>query len=422
MGIDTSALVLALVCAAVCILLLVWALRSYFKYGKNYQPDFTDEYTCEAPDASIHPALIGRLWRWNRPNWKDLTVTLMRLADRRAVRIEVGYYSQNQLEEGANTASYQGEDAETNTSSANANSNETTDAIARKKADAASSKTTGGKQEMADYRLIRVSQFKPELNNIDRATLAFLFDRIGGQGDSLWLGNISAYSKQHPRDFFTAIEAWQEVVSDEIDNTEFFEFEGKRRQRTMLVVGAILLILGIVLGPCFSSFFPPLFAIPTAIVLWIIAHFMPRYAVVGNNLLARCKALRNCLRDGKVLEVAQKPLSEQEWNTLMPYAYLFDVGNEALQQAQAQLETQGQAGTQGQTQLCVRAQTTPWHVWLEGDSGLPPAGTVLEASFRSAEVVASNTIANEKVYEKENERAYEKERKKQLKKEGKEQK
>ena len=34
-------------CGAICVLLIVWALWRYFGYGKEYTPDFTDEYWFE---------------------------------------------------------------------------------------------------------------------------------------------------------------------------------------------------------------------------------------------------------------------------------------------------------------------------------------------------------------------------------------
>ena len=75
-------------CGVVCVLLLAWALRAYFKYGREYQPRFTDEYWRDVPDPSIHPAAIGRLWRWDRESQDDFTATLMHLAHVGAIRID----------------------------------------------------------------------------------------------------------------------------------------------------------------------------------------------------------------------------------------------------------------------------------------------------------------------------------------------
>ena len=77
-------------CGVVCVLLLAWALRAYFKYGREYQPRFTDEYWRDVPDPSIHPAAIGRLWRWDRESQDDFTATLMHLAHVGAIRIAAG--------------------------------------------------------------------------------------------------------------------------------------------------------------------------------------------------------------------------------------------------------------------------------------------------------------------------------------------
>ena len=88
-------------CGVVCVLLLAWALRAYFKYGREYQPRFTDEYWRDVPDPSIHPAAIGRLWRWDRESQDDFTATLMHLAHVGAIRIDAGSCTRSQARSGA---------------------------------------------------------------------------------------------------------------------------------------------------------------------------------------------------------------------------------------------------------------------------------------------------------------------------------
>ena len=69
-----------------------WALWSYFRYGKEHAPSFTDEYWRDVPDPRVHPAVIGRLWRWDRESQDDFTATLMHLSHSGAIRIDRGTY------------------------------------------------------------------------------------------------------------------------------------------------------------------------------------------------------------------------------------------------------------------------------------------------------------------------------------------
>ena len=40
----------------------------------------------------MHPAVIGRLWRWDRESQDDFTATLMHLSHSGAIRIDRGTY------------------------------------------------------------------------------------------------------------------------------------------------------------------------------------------------------------------------------------------------------------------------------------------------------------------------------------------
>ena len=133
-------------CGVVCVLLLAWALRAYFKYGREYQPRFTDEYWRDVPDPSIHPAAIGRLWRWDRESQDDFTATLMHLAHVGAIRIDAGSYE----EPGA----------------------------------------FGRMKTVDDYYITRLPAADNVTDPIDRQALDLLFGTLAGGADSLWFGTV----------------------------------------------------------------------------------------------------------------------------------------------------------------------------------------------------------------------------------------
>ena len=150
-------------CGVVCVLLLAWALRAYFKYGREYQPRFTDEYWRDVPDPSIHPAAIGRLWRWDRESQDDFTATLMHLAHVGAIRIDAGSYE----EPGA----------------------------------------FGRMKTVDDYYITRLPAADNVTDPIDRQALDLLFGTLAGGADSLWFGTIKKYGEDHPQEFVDAMQA-----------------------------------------------------------------------------------------------------------------------------------------------------------------------------------------------------------------------
>ena len=175
-------------CGVVCVLLLAWALRAYFKYGREYQPRFTDEYWRDVPDPSIHPAAIGRLWRWDRESQDDFTATLMHLAHVGAIRIDAGSYE----EPGA----------------------------------------FGRMKTVDDYYITRLPAADNVTDPIDRQALDLLFGTLAGGTDSLWFGTIKKYGEDHPQEFVDAMQGWQGALSAATNREDFFEAKGKRYQAT----------------------------------------------------------------------------------------------------------------------------------------------------------------------------------------------
>ncbi len=81
-----------------------------------------------------------------------------------------------------------------------------------------------------------------------------------------------------------------------------------------------------------ENFIPLIFMVPTAIALGVIANYMPRRSVRGNELTAKSKALRNWLRDFSSLD-ERPPTDVKVWGEFMVYAYLFGVADQAIKAA-----------------------------------------------------------------------------------------
>ena len=328
-------------CGVLCVLLIAWALWSYFRYGKEHAPSFTDEYWRDVPDPRVHPAVIGRLWRWDRESQDDFTATLMHLSHSGAIRIDRGTYQDQ--------------------------------------------KSFGRTEAVEDYYLTRVPAVADAVENpIDRQALDLLFGTIAAGGDSLWFGTIEQYGKDHPEEFLDAMKSWQGIVSAETNRWDFFEVKGKRYQGYLVTLAILVGVAGLGIGLVMDNFIPLIFMLPTAIALGVIGNYMPRRSVEGNNLVAKCKALRNWLRDFSSLD-ERPPTDVKVWGEFMVYAYLFGVADQAIKQLQTTMPQLFEYdGSLGSTYL-------PWWFWYTG--GHTSAGAAMPSVSDMLQTSVANTVA-----------------------------
>ena len=337
-------------CGVICVLLIAWALWSYFRHGKEHEPDFTDEYWRDVPSPNVHPAVIGRLWRWDRESQDDFTATLMHLSHVGAIRIDRGSYEKP--------------------------------------------KKFGGSETVEDYYLTRVPAVADAVTNpIDRHALDLLFNTIAGSRDSLWFGTIQQYGKDHPEDFIDAMKTWQGIVSAETNRCDFFEAKGKRYQGYLVTLAIVVAVAGVAIGIMTENFIPLIFMLPTAIALGIIGNYMPRRSVAGNNLVAKCKALRNWLRDFSSLD-ERPPTDVKVWGEFMVYAYLFGIAKQVMHDLQTRVPElfEPDAG------MAYGYGYVPWWFWYapthgSGGAVMPPAGDLLHTAVSNTMNTAQAAIS-----------------------------
>ena len=330
-------------CGVLCVLLIAWALWSYFRYGKEHAPSFTDEYWRDVPDPRVHPAVIGRLWRWDRESQDDFTATLMHLSHSGAIRIDRGTYQDQ--------------------------------------------KSFGRTETVEDYYLTRVPAVADAVENpIDRQALDLLFGTIAAGGDSLWFGTIEQYGKDHPEEFLNAMKSWQGIVSAETNRWDFFEVKGKRYQGYLVTLAILVGVAGLGIGLVMDNFIPLIFMLPTAIALGVIGNYMPRRSVEGNNLVAKCKALRNWLRDFSSLD-ERPPTDVKVWGEFMVYAYVFGIAKQVMHELQTSVPElfEPAAGT------AYGYGYVPWWFWYAPTHGA--GGAVMPAAGDLLHTAVSNTVS-----------------------------
>lgn len=342
----TQALMFIIGCAIVCLLSILWAVYAFLRFGREHKPEFTGKYWRDVPQKNIHPAVIGRLWRWDKESTQDLTATIMHLANKGAIEIKRGSYTKKGL--------------------------------------------LGREKTADDYYICRSERAGELTNLIDIETMKLLFDNIAGGSDTLWFNTLKAYGKEHSESFVNACKTWQGKVSMETNKCDFFEQQGKRRQKIAWVLATCLLFASIGVWYLTSNMLPVFFAVPTVVVLAVLGNYMTRRSMEANNLVAKCKALRNWLRDFSSLD-ERPPTDVKVWGEFMVYAYLFGVAKQAIEQlriAEPELF---------ETDDALGYSYVPWWAWYYHSpngafAGLDDVGSFFESSFNSAFETASEAV------------------------------
>lgn len=343
-----ESLVLILVVVLVCLVLLIWGLRSFMRYGKELKPSFNESYWRDVPLKGEHPAVIGRLCRFNKESTVDLTATIMHLADLGALTISQGTYEKKGI--------------------------------------------LGTKAE-DDFYLVRKRDVELGLNSeIDRSAMHLLFDVVAAGRDEMHLSEIKEAARSCPSAFSNAVEDWQGIVTSHVSVGEYFETYSTIKRSRMFIVAVILLVACVVTAFVFGN---PIVVVPglfTGIVLVIVSKFMDRRTQKGADVYARCVALKKWLSDFSTL--GERPPSDiKVWGEFMVYALLFGVAKEAMEQLEKAVPEMA-----GDYSSMDSAGYIPWWVWYSSSwhiahpgSSMLDLGSALDSALSSS--IASSTSA-----------------------------
>lgn len=326
------------------VLLIIFAIWKFFQYGREYPTDFTDEYWRDAPSKEDHPLVMARLWRWNREDKNDLSAAIMYLSHLGAITMNKGSYEEK------------------------------------------------GRM-VEDYYLVKVPAVADTLtSSIDKATMNLLFEDIAGGHNSLWFKTIEAYGKKNPETIIEKMKWWQGIITSEVNKRDFFEIKGEKWQTYIFVIAVLYAIAGI--GLCFiiENFIPLVCVIPAAIALFVIANNMTRRSREGNNLNAKCMALKNWLTHFTALD-ERPPTDVKVWGEFMIYAYLFGVAKQVIDSLRVKVPEvfQDESASLGTSYI-------PWWMWYSAGAGhggavIPSPADMLNTSvsntFRTAEAAIS---------------------------------
>lgn len=322
----TTNLVVMLVVIVGCLALLIYGIRSFLRYGKELKPRFTDPYWRDVPVPGEHPAVVGRIYRFDEESATDFTATIMHLANEGALSINKGQHPVKKLL---------------------------------------------GEKMVDDYQLVRNEQVELQLNSdIDHEAMRFLFDVIGQGSSELWMEDITEFAKEHPQEFSSGMARWQGIVTAHTIAGEYFEGYSKPKRMRMGSLAVILVVICVVLAFLFGNVFLIIPGIVTGVVIGIVSRFMDRRTQKGADAFARCKALRKWLTEFSTLS-ERPPLDVKVWGEFMVYALLFGVAKEAMTELQKVVP---QATMDEYASGAVGY--VPWWVWYSTLYTVPDIGDV----------------------------------------------
>ena len=265
------------------VLLVIWAIVMFFRWGKELKPRFTDTYWRDVPDKDLSPAVIGRVMNFNQENSSQFTATLMNLSAKGVLRIDKGSYLNKR-----------------------------------------------GKP-VEDYYLTLMPEALDlvEIDELERKAINLIFGDIARGENQLWMKSIELYGKDHPEKLADKMKSWQGKLTREVENAHLFEEKSDSLQGTMFFIAIAYIVVGLAIWMFNDNLIQMLPILPASIILFAISHFMSRRTTRGAEVAAKSNALKKWLKEFTRLD-ERPPTDVKVWGQFMVYAYLFGVAEEAL--------------------------------------------------------------------------------------------
>lgn len=329
---------------AVVGLLFLYTLRNFFKYGKEYKPEFQGKYFREKP-SELHPAILGAFWRGGS-NTDDFSASLLRLSSMGYIDLE----KRTQQTQGLFGSSF------------------------------------GSKIE-DDYILYnKVNDINSIEDPIDKETMRLLFTVFAKGKDSLRFSDIKRFAKTQNERYIKNYQDWFETVNLAKD-ADFYEEESSSKK---FISRGILILCFILVAVAFASgistnipitIISLVIAVVLTIAIGVMTKYMDRKTKPATELHAKLGALRNWLEDFTLLNEAP-PTHVKVWKELIVMAVVLGVADKVI----AQLKTT-------MPQILEDPQIMPMTMWYVGDFGTPMNS--LNSTFTASKQIAQTIAAQE---------------------------
>ncbi len=278
-------MVIGVIGASAAIFIVILVL--WLKFGKEYKPEFSDEYFRDVP-ADIHPALVSIVWENGDIKSVAFTATLMSLAEQGVITLEK-IVSPN----------WRG-------------------------------------KEIVDYMLIRNPERAAQVTDpTDKRALQFVFEQIGMGSNEVRMSSFRAIAKSSPSVIRSSMNLWRSELSMRSNLAELFE----KRGNTLKTIGNVLSVVNAILALTMLSrdeFILAGICLVFTIPSFILSSKMTRRTKMAVEIHARCKALRRWFKDFSNLKEAV-PTDVKIWRKLLVFAVVLGVSREVSRQLEARM-------------------------------------------------------------------------------------
>ncbi len=349
---------------------IIFGLATGASYRKRHRSSFQGPYWRDVPSHD-HPAVVGALVN-GEPGGPELTATLMRLTDQRAIGLDHVTSTKHGLL---------------------------------------------GDKAQDDYRLTLRAKGAAAVNDpIDESALEFLFDFVAPRTPTfkelrekadaeavaadaepdfdpvLDFSEMRGVAKKFPSSYAEALNDWRDTVKAQVEAHGYLSDEAAR-QRNSLYGGAVLSVVLAVAGfVAFLILEPPVWfllflvlPIVGAVVCSIVASSCEGYSEEADEIRAKALALKAWLRDFTRLDEAV-PDDVRLWNQLLVYAVILGVADEVIDQLRV-----------AKPYVVNDPYFYPYYVWYWGYGGpwtpMRALGDAYQASY-TASVGSIATSAN----------------------------
>ncbi len=271
---------------------IVTAFMFQFRHGREFKPQFEGDYYRELP-GDYTPAELGALWNFGSVGATEITATIMDLARRGYLTIEVTSRQDKVLGGllGSRTS-------------------------------------TEYRLKMAD-RTESVPQ-EDVLMPHEKAVWNFLFIDVANGADSLDFDQIRAFSKSSPQRAQGFLAGFRGNVTSSRTVHGFFDHRTERYRTIELVIGILLFFAGMAITMIFQNPFGMFITLGGA-ALFIGGLMLRRRSQTGSTHLAMWKAFRKFLQHFSSLDRAEVP-SLVIWEHYLVYAITLGVAKEVIEQ------------------------------------------------------------------------------------------
>lgn len=276
------------------LLFLIWIIYDYFKYGKEYKPQFFGDYYRDLP-SNDPPALVSYLMKFGqKAGGTEFTATVMDLVRRGYLRLEE---------------------------------------VEREK------RFLFTKKRHKDYILYINDKDQSDLLSYERDIIDLFKYDIGKRDDGGFsLEEFKKYAKKNKVEMHTFFEEWAEKVKKIAKERNFIELQGKIAQIRWIIVSilyefASLMLLLFLAPPSIKYQYISLFFISMGIfvIIFIFSFQLRRRSKEAVELFAKWKAFKRFLQHFSNMKEAV-PRSIIVWEHYLVYAIVLGVAKEVIKQ------------------------------------------------------------------------------------------